>query len=251
MMPVSPRETERGRECRQQASVVAVTLDSRIPKLSVSGRPKGVELLLDGKAVSAAEPAAWQGVNPRLPHTLLVRTEDRTCSTITVTLTEGEVRTIDLHDVAFSCRLEPAPSDVRSVPPVRPPPGGSGEPSATPGPPAERTTSPLKWMGLAVGGLGVVGVGVGGFLALSAKSDYESVSCVNNVCPQPAYQVRVDARTKADWATGTIVVGGVAAVGGLLLWLLAPEGGGNQSSDSTRVQLALGLGTVGLTVRLR
>jgi hypothetical protein len=256
MMPVSPRETERGRECRQQASVVAATIDSRIPKLAVSGRPKGVELLLDGRALPAAESAAWQGVNPRMPHTLLVRTEDRTCSTITVTLTEGEVRTIDLHDVAFSCRLvEPPPAETpRSVPVVRPPAttGGESPPTQTPG--SEHTApSPLKWVGLTLGGVGVVALGVGGVLALTAKSDYESVAaqCPGNVCQPHAYNVRVDARTRADWATGTMVLGGIAAASGLLLWLLAPDGSSSQSSDFTRVQLALGLGTVGLTVRLR
>jgi hypothetical protein len=110
----------------------------------------------------------------------------------------------------------------------------------------------LKWVGLTLGGVGVVALGVGGVLALTAKSDYESVrgDCPGNVCTSRAYNVRVDARARADWATGTMIGGGVAAAGGLLMWLLAP-GSSSHSSEFTRVQLALGPGTVGLTVRLR
>jgi hypothetical protein len=48
-----------------------------------------------------------------------------------------------------------------------------------------------------------------------------------------------------------MVAGGIAAAGGLLLWLLAPDERKGRSSEFTRVQLALGPGTVGLTVRLR
>jgi hypothetical protein len=108
-------------------------------------------------------------------------------------------------------------------------------------------------VGLAVGGLGVVAVSVGGVLALTAKNDYDSVEkdCPGNVCPPDAYNVRVNARTKADWATGTMIIGAAAFGTGLLLWLFAPDGSSSQSSRFSPVQLALGPGTVGLTVRLR
>jgi hypothetical protein len=192
-------------------------------------------------------------VDPR-PLTLLVRTEDRTCSTITVNLAEGEVRTIDLHDVASSCRLEPPPVEVpRPVPLARPPATG-GEPPPTQAPPPDHIgPSPMKWVGLTLGGVGLVALGVGGALALTAKSDYDSVAaqCPGNVCASHAYNVRVDARARADWATGTMVVGGLAAVGGLLMWLLAPDQGATRPSDAARAQLVVGPGTVGLSVPLR
>jgi hypothetical protein len=252
MMPVSPRETDRGKECRQQSAVVAASLDTRIPKLAVSGRPKGVDLLLDGKILPPSESTAWQGVDPR-PHTLLVRTEDRTCSTITVNLAEGEVRTIDLHDVAASCHLEPPPEPPRPAPVPRPP-APSPEPPATQPPPQQHTgPSPLKWVGLTLGGVGVVALGVGGALALTAKSDYQSVNseCPGNVCDSHGYNVRTDARVRADWATGTMVIGGLAAAGGLLMFLLAPDESSARPSDQAAVHLAVGPGTVGLYGRFR
>jgi hypothetical protein len=250
-MPVSPRESDKGREARQQASVLATSLDARIPKLAVAGRPRGVEILIDGKPLGAAEPTAWQGVDPGA-HTLVVRVEERTCSTITVTLAEGEVRTIDLHDVASSCHVEPPPAEpVRSAPPPRPPPPSS-EASAPPPPQGEsHGTSAWKWAGLAIGGLGVAAVGIGGYLALAAKKDYDSVTCASNGCVLSAYNVRNDARSQADIATVVMSVGGAAVLGGLVMWLVAPDSGGAHSSDAGRVRVSVGLASVGVTVPLR
>jgi hypothetical protein len=108
-------------------------------------------------------------------------------------------------------------------------------------------------VGLTRGGVGVVALGVGGALALTAKSDYQSVAseCPANVCDSHGYNVRVDARARADWATGTMIGGGVAAVGGLLMWLFAPDESSSRPSDVSRVQLSVGLGTVGVAVPLR
>ncbi len=251
-MPISPRESDRGREARQQASVLATSLDARIPKLAIAGRPRGIDILLDGRPLGAAEPSAWQGVDPG-PHTLVVRAEDRTCSTITVTLGEGEVRTIDLHDVASACRLEAQASEpARGLSPAHA--ERRGEPPAPEEPAAvNHASNPWKWAGLALGGLGVVAVGVGGYLALAAKRDFDAVGshCVGNVCDASGYRDRTAARSQADVATGTISVGAAAAVGGLLLWFLLPEPRGAGTSDVGRPHLAIGPGMVGVTMRLR
>jgi hypothetical protein len=249
IMPVSPRESDKGREARQQSSSLATSLDARIPKLAVAGRPKGFDVLLDGKTLGPTEPAAWQGVDPGA-HAIVVRTDERTCTTITVTLAEGEVRTIDLHDVASSCRGEVTPPEPeRGIAPTR-----STEPrrdAVRQAPESEHATSSLKWAGLALAGIGAAAVGVGGYLALSAKSDYESVNCPSEGCNVHDYQVRTDARSKADIATVVMSVGGVAALGGLLLWFLTPSSTGSQSSDIGRPHLAIGPASVGVTMRLR
>jgi hypothetical protein len=111
----------------------------------------------------------------------------------------------------------------------------------------------VKWVGLTLGGVGVVALGIGGALALTAKSDYQSVAseCPGNVCSQHGYNVRVDARARADWATGTMIGGGLAAAGGLLMFLLAPDESSARPSDTASVHLAVGPGTVGLSGRFR
>jgi hypothetical protein len=253
LMPVSPRESDKGREARQQSSALAASLDARIPKLAVAGRPRGVDVLLDGRPVATAEASAWLGVDPG-SHGIVVRTDDRTCTNITVTLAEGEVRTIDLHDVAGSCRSEPpAPEPERNQTTSRPP-EPRGEVPAPPPPEGEHASSGWKWAGMAVAGVGAAAVGVGGYLALAAKSNYESAPGCNaaNVCPQQGYDARNNARSQADVATVVIVAGGAVAVGGLLMWLLAPTpGGAHSSSDVGRPHIAVGPGSVALTVRLR
>lgn len=102
LLPVSPRESEKGREARQQAAQLAASLDARIPKIAVAERPRGADVLLDGKPLAQGDSNAWQGVDPG-PHTIVVRVGERACATITATLAEGEERTIDLHDAAKTC----------------------------------------------------------------------------------------------------------------------------------------------------
>jgi hypothetical protein len=261
-MPISPRESDKGREARQQAATLAASLDARIPKLAVAGRPRGVDVLLDGKPLAAAEPSAWQGVDPG-SHSVVVRSEERTCTSITVTLAEGEVRTTDLHDVAASCRAEAPPTEPERVPPAARPQESRGETPAPP-PEGEHTSSSWKWVGLGVAGVGVAAVGIGGYLALKAKSDYDSVPStgdaagsapycsLQNICNVQGYDARNSARSQADVATVMMAAGGAVAVGGIVMWLLAPSSGGAQSSsDVGRPRIAIGPGSVALSVRLR
>jgi hypothetical protein len=234
LMPVSPRESDKGREARQQAASLGAQLDMRIPKLAFAERPRGVELLLDGRPVASTDAMAWQGVDPGA-HALLVRVDDRPCTTVTLSLSEGEERTLDLHDAATACRPPPPPPPpvalVRLPPPAPPP-----EP-----PPIVASTGSGRWVGAAAAGGGLVAIGVGGYLALSAKSDYGSVAgeCTPRGCNQDGFDVRNSARSRADVATVFLVVGAAAVVGGGLLWWLAPSG-------HAGAQAVVGPGSVGV-----
>jgi hypothetical protein len=246
-MPVSPRESEKGRDARQQAALVGGSLDPRIPKIALAGRPADVDVKLDGKLLALLEPTAWEGVDPG-PHALVVRVEEKTCTTINITLAEGEARTIDLHDAASACRPPPPepvvePTPARRVPPhfVTPPMATHVVPDSSPG--------PLRWTGLMIGGAGIVAVGIGGYLALSAKSDYDAVSgeCPAHGCTTDAYDARQSARSRGDVATATMGVGAAAIAGGALVWFLGPD----TQSDRTRARVAFGPGSAWLTVPLR
>jgi hypothetical protein len=242
LMAISPRESEKGRDARQQAGALAGQLDMRIPKIAFADRPAGVQLLLDGRPVGATDPTAWQGLDPGA-HALVVRVEDRPCTTINLVLSEGEERTIDLHAAASACRPEPPP-----LPPAPPPPKATVQqppppPPAPPEPAPEGAVNPWKWTGAAMGVAGVVAVGVGSYVALRAKSDYDGVSCGAHGCDQNAYNVRTDARSRADVASVVIGVGAAAAASGLLLWLLEPA--------RDRPGVALGPGTVSVAIPLR
>src|SRR5258708_7815004 len=112
LLPISPRETDKGRDARLQAAALADALDARIPKIAVGERPTGMDVMLDGKRLPT-DAMAWQGVDPGA-HALELRIGERTCTTLHVTLSEGEQRTVDLHDAAGTCKPEtqqtPAPT---------------------------------------------------------------------------------------------------------------------------------------------
>jgi hypothetical protein len=233
-MPLSPRETDKGREARQQAATVAAALDARIPKIAVAGQPSGAVVMLDGKSLGASDSGSWRGVDPGT-HALVVRIGDKTCTSVHLTLGEGEERTIDLHDVAASCpgdvSTTPAPAAATATP-VTPPP--------TTVAPADDTGHAWRVRGIALGALGVVGIAVGGVLAITAKNDYDSVAgeCPAAGCNQQGYDTRNGARFRGDVATVVIGVGAAAVVGGVVMWWLAPQSPG--------AQVSVGLGTVGV-----
>jgi hypothetical protein len=239
LMPVSPRESDKGRDARQLAASLASQLDMRIPKIAVAARPPGVTLSLDGKPLAPTDPAAWLGVDPG-PHALVVRVDERPCTTINLTLSEGEERTLELHDAASACRPEPPP-----VEPPRPPlmPEVTPRPALSPPVlPPSRGPAPLQWVGVAVAGAGAVAVAVAGGLALQAKSNYDGVAgeCPARGCSQSGFDVRTSARNLAGVATVVMTVGGVAIAGGAALWLLAPR-----SASSPGAAAFVGPGTLG------
>jgi hypothetical protein len=255
LFPVSPRESEKGRDARQAAATLGATLDARIPKVAIAGRPAGVDVVLDGKPFTANDPTAWLGLDPGA-HALVVRAGDRICTTINITLAEAEARTIDLHDAATTCRIEStAPATEVPTPPAQtaqPAPRDAAPlpPSSPPGPShrAESGGSGWRWAGVVIAGAGAVGLGVGGGIALAAKSSYDSVAadCPARGCSLSAYNTRLNARSQADAATVAMVVGAAAVLGGGLIFFLVP---GRGSSDVGRPVVGIGPGRIELSVR--
>ncbi len=209
-MPSSARETDKGREARQQAAVLSAALDMRIPKIAVAGGPAGAEVILDGKPLGSTDPGAWRGVDPG-SHTLVARVGDRTCMSTHVTLAEGEERTIDLHDARATCEREAASAKAAT------PSSGAAPPPAAP-------EEGWRGRGMAIAGAGLVAIGVGTVLAVTAKHDYDSVAsgCSPAGCDQNAFDVRNGARFRGDIATLVISVGLAAVVGGGVLWWTSP-----------------------------
>lgn len=243
-LPVSPRESNKGRDARQQAVALAASLDGRIPKIALASRPANATVLLDGTP-SSLEAGAWQGVDPGA-HALVVLVEGKPCTTVNVTLAESEERTIDLRDATSACTHDhaaegtPTPSPPPQVAPALPAPPPVVNAPALAAPSGSVTSdNPMRWVGLAIAGAGVVAIGVGGGLALGAKSQYDSVAteCFPQGCTQAGYDTRNDARSRADVATVVMVVGAVVAAGGVVLWLLEP---------SQRTAVGIGPGTVGI-----
>ncbi|GAC1553534.1 MAG: hypothetical protein NVS3B10_15270 [Polyangiales bacterium] len=121
----------------------------------------------------------------------------------------------------------------------------SGQPTTDAGNTSSGGGSGRKTLGLVVAGAGVVAMGVGGILGLSAKSKYDGASCTGNLCDGPGLQTRDDARSKGNLATVVFAVGAAALIGGGVLWLTAPSGEPTAAQGSApKVTAGLTLGGV-------
>jgi serine/threonine-protein kinase len=84
-----------------------------------------------------------------------------------------------------------------------------------------------KTLGLVAGGIGVVGLGVGGFFGLRAinkNKDSKPYCDDGGNCIEPGFGYREDARSAGNIATVGFAVGAVGLIGGAVLFFTAPSG---------------------------
>jgi hypothetical protein len=124
--------------------------------------------------------------------------------------------------------------------PLSPALGPSLPPAGASGADTSRKLGTQKILALALGGVGVVGLGVGtaiGVVALSNRGS-AAAACPNNVCGTLAEANKfASANSTGNAATVALIVGGAALVGGGVLWFTAPKA---KDAGSTRVGLGPG-----------
>ncbi len=96
-------------------------------------------------------------------------------------------------------------------------------------PSPEGTASTRRTVGLALGGVGLVGLGVGAAFGVKALSNLAASKAdghcnASSFCDDVGFQLRQDARDAATVSTVTLALGATAAVVGAVLWLTAPAG---------------------------
>jgi hypothetical protein len=145
---------------------------------------------------------------------------------LSVTLTEGKVETVTLE-------LRPGPGGPPPVTVTAPVPGGPLVPIAPPDapPPAPEDKSAalrrtIGFVGIGVGGAGLVVGAITGGLALAKHGDLTS-TCPGGHCPpgsQSVNQSKIDSfNTMAAVSTAGFVVGGVLAATGVILVATSPK----------------------------
>jgi len=163
---------------------------------------------------------------------------------------EVERRIAELEREMAAASPAPAAAPVAAASSSLPPPSTAPTPIAPP-PPAGGTLvasnevrtgrSTRRIVALGLGGLGLVGVGVGSAVALSARSSYRDAAsrCPNRICTDVADKNQADdARTRGNIATAIWIGGLVALAGGTVLWLTAPA----DVSRATAVSLSPAVG---------
>jgi tetratricopeptide (TPR) repeat protein len=192
-------------------------LDGSVPRLTVrtpkNAETRGLQVTIDGTALTAAELGQPLMVDPG-PHAIeyalgsgarkskIVPVERGGSSEITLDLPPAKAKHPDDTD--------PDPNDDPVEGPAQP---GRGQ----------------RIGGLALGGAGVVAIGISTAMALSAKGRYNDaldMHCMGmkDACDPTGLMLTADARSSANVATVVFLVGAAAVGGGVALYLLAPKG---------------------------
>jgi serine/threonine-protein kinase len=154
---------------------------------------------------------------------------------------EGVNVPVDVPALAVDDTPKPAPAappaPAAATAPVREDRGAEGSSGST-----QRT------IGIVVGGVGVVGLALGTVFGLSAKSkkDQSLDHCEKtnpNLCDQKGVDLRNEAKSAANLATVTLIVGGAALAGGVVLFLTAPS---NEQRTAASPTLHVAAGADGL-----
>ncbi len=183
---------------------------AHVGRMDVAVSPKGeASVTLDDAAIALAD-GPFE-VDPG-KHVVKVTAKGHKPASRAVDVRDGERVSVEL--TLESEGLKP------SNPPPPPPRSGDGSPS-----PGGTRWSTLRWVGLGVAGAGVVGLGGGAFFGLRAKGELDEAGCRDGrVCPTQAAAAKLsDAQSSATLSTIFVSAGGALLVGGVVLFVLAPN----------------------------
>lgn len=233
----------------------AAALEPRLARLTitVSAVAPGIEVTRDGSLVPRE---AWSMAVPVDPgeHVIEAHAPGRKAMRLSVEApAEGAVATVNVPE------LEAAPLAAE-------PAHESRETSSAPAPVASPDTADSnrgatqRWVGIGLGALGVVDLAVTGIIALHAgslnsDSKAECRSDQPNLCTARGKELRDDARSSGNLATGGTILGAALVGAGVVVFLTAPHGHDRApqsgSTSPQRPVIATGRGRVREASRAR
>ena len=219
-------QSDRERAARERADA----LEPRLMRLAIDvaseARAPGLEVRRDDVPVGQGQWGVPVPVDPG-KHTITASAPNRKTRVLEVMLSKkGETATLRIAALEEVAAPEPAPP---ATPALTPDPG-SPAPSSAPRPvtaEAQGGDDARSWA-FVLGGVGVVGVTVGSFVAMSAKSKYDdSLDHCDpndpNRCSEEGVSLRNSARSRGNFATVAMGLGAAALAGGAVLWFTAPD----------------------------
>jgi hypothetical protein len=217
-------------KARAEAAQERTALLPRIPKVVVQiagADAKVVEVTIDGQRVPPALFQPGQLVNPGSRRVTARSGSEQIVQE--VTLAESE-----RHVVAFTFRT--APSAVAATAPVLSVPTTTNDPSMG------RT---LGWIGIGVGGAGMLFGGITGIVVLNKRSSLNDGGCVNNHCYTDQKGDVNSYQTLRTLSTVGLAVGIVGAASGITLLLTHKP----KPEHQPTVTAMIGIGSAGLEGR--
>ena len=225
----------------------AAALEPRLSKLTIEvpRSVAGLEVRRNGEVLGAS---AWNSPIPVDPGSYTVEASapgKKKWSTLVTVGRNGATVTVAIPTLEERGQPPPpsaAPADGATAGTDTAAPPSSAAPSSGESMSVERTVA------LALGGAGLVGVGIGSFFGLRSiakHSDYETL-CAGNPCPAAAGPLHDQAVAAGNASTVAFVLGGALIAGGAVLWLVAPQPA--SSSVALRVAPAVGPSAAGAMV---
>ena len=236
---VAGRAREEGRTDREQvAREHTASLGPRLARLSVDVPPavrslSGLVILRDGVEISEAVWNTPVPVDPGL-HVITAKANGKKEWQGEASVAgEGQKASVTvpmLDDAAPEAEAAPLPTE-------------AAEPAS-----ANDSKRPYRIAGVATAGAGVLSLGLSAYFglhAMSKNSDSEAGCNEQNRCTEEAKQARLDARSSGDWATGTLVVGGLLVGAGAVLYFVV---GREPNKEKTALTVSPAFGPTGASV---
>jgi hypothetical protein len=208
------------------AQLAILRLEPRLPKLMVrlsagaSAAPR-LTVALDGAVLGSAALGSDLPVDPGT-HLIAAEAPDRERWTTQVRVQEREVQTVTVPPLAMVGRAAAATAAVPSAGTTPPPPRGTPGAQTAPA----RAPSGPGWemvLGIALGGAGIVSLGVGGIYGLRAASSWSDFKklCPSPICADAAARGPYDdARSAATLSNVFLGLGAASVAAGAVLFYL-------------------------------
>jgi serine/threonine-protein kinase len=247
-------QPDREKAARQRAKSV----EPRVPKLAVvvseAAQVPGIEVRRDGTVVGKAMWGAPMPADPG-PHAIEASAPGKKKWSAQVRVEPGappaSVTVPALEDESAGAIAAPGvagPAAAITGPSVAPRGAVGPQPSSPAADQGASAGSQQRLFGVVVGGAGLVGLGIGGVLALGAKSRYAEAEayCRGSLCTQAGQDIHDEARSRGNVATIVGVVGLAALAGGAVLYFTAPTNATQTKAQAARsAWISAGPATVG------
>jgi serine/threonine-protein kinase len=212
------RSDDQAEALRRQAAV-----EPRLSRLVVRVAPAAPSDLVVKRDGIVLDHAAWGTAIPVDPgaHSITAEASGRdTWSTTAQVAEAGKTLTVDVPELKATAAASAKPPVGSSTAPIV-----EASAPATPVATDAAGGAPPYWtgrriVGVAMAGVGLAALGVGGILGLTAKSQYNTAAGETGAPRHTDSQSAYDA---GNVATIVVGVGGAVAAAGLVLWLTAPS----------------------------
>lgn len=211
-------DTARGDEARRRAGLLEPQLSRLEVTMDAAEQPSGADVRMDGRSLGAALVGSAIPVDPG-EHTIEVGAPGRQTWKTTVKV-EAKAGVTKVTVPALAA----LPSPPSAPPPVE-----------------ERGWSTQRTVGIAVGGVGVVGVVIGavfGGKTLAKAGDAKGhCTAALNQCDATGLTLEHDAQGTANVSNAAFAIGGAALVAGVVIFATAPSGAAKAKGVGARLTL--------------